>query len=73
MLAPIGVTEKLIELYQPLFLPLANELGVWALLWMALSPSLMVKVEKKKRRKARKAKVVATITPRLVAANTNAA
>lgn len=73
LLAPIGVTEKLIELYQPLFLPLANELGVWALLWMALSPSLMVKVEKKKRRKARKAKVVATITPRLVAANTNAA
>lgn len=73
LLSPLGVTEAQIELYQPLFLPLSNELGVWALLWMALSPSLMVKpVEKKKRRKARKPKAdVVPFKPKLVAANVN--
>lgn len=65
--AMLGIPEKLIELYQPVFLPLANELGVWALLWMALSPTMMVKVPEKKKRR-RKVKPQA-FKPRLVAVN----
>ena len=72
ILSPLGVTEAMIDLYQPLFLPLANELGVWALLWMALSPSLMVaKVERKRRRKAKRTTKPKPFKPVLVAANAN--
>lgn len=51
------------EKFQPMALPLANELAVWALLWLGLSPSMMVaaggrkvpaKAPAKRRKAARK-------------------
>ena len=38
--ALLGIAEATVNLYQPLFLPLAMELGVWILLWIGFSPSL---------------------------------
>ncbi|HRD77976.1 MAG TPA: hypothetical protein PK264_18890, partial [Hyphomicrobiaceae bacterium] len=32
--AVLGISEATVNLYQPLFLPLAMELGVWVLLWI---------------------------------------
>ena len=42
--AVLGISEAAVNLYQPLFLPVAMELGVWVLLWLAFSPTMMREV-----------------------------
>lgn len=44
----LHLDAALVQTYLPLALPLANELGVWVLIWMGLSPSLMVKRKRKR-------------------------
>lgn len=64
----LHVSEATVALYQPLALPLANEMAVWLLIWMGISPSLMVKpVAKRRKRTAPKAKQVDNVVQLAVA------